>query len=544
MGNRKEYPVPFEPKGLSDAWEATDTFVGACRVMQNLIFDQSHSSILTARPGVTLETSFAGFNTPTGISVHIAIGSVIYGMVSTAATANHDEPFAYDMSTHAFITITGAVAGNTPTTQSTSGDWTPPTMAVIGVKIIVTHPGFSGVGANFFGVIDITNPAAPTWTSANTGTHALPSVPTCVANFNNRAYFACGNVAYYSDVLVPTNMANAGQALTLGDPTPILAFQGLPIQTTSAGVVAGLIAFKSFQIWQITGDAAITGSLSQNYLSLNCGCVSPRSIVQTPTGTIFIATDGPYYLSALGQVLPLTKDFSKLVPDLQLPFQNIANPSRAAASYTGSIYRICLQTVIDGSPAVNDYWFDITDRRWTGPHTFSYDAISTVGNFFVISAFSKGAKLFVSQSLVELNSVYTDNGVAITIQLLSCLLPKTPNINVKQAIESTIELGSAASSTVFTIAALDETFSQITQAPIMTTNAQAVYDGGATYDSGVTYQTPDAPPVKYTVPWPVPLTFNKVAWQITAQSGQAITLGTAYLKYRDCGFTNLRGQLG
>jgi hypothetical protein len=127
-------------------------------------------------------------------------------------------------------------------------------MAVVSTKILVTHPGFSGTGSNFFGVIDISNPAAPAWSSANLATNALTGVPTSVANFNNRAYFSVGNTLQFSDVLVPTTRSNASQALTVGDTTAITAQSGLPFQTTSGGVVGALVVFKQSQIWQVTGD--------------------------------------------------------------------------------------------------------------------------------------------------------------------------------------------------------------------------------------------------------------------------------------------------
>jgi len=34
-------PVRFTPKGLADAYDATDVFPGACRKLSNLVFDQS-----------------------------------------------------------------------------------------------------------------------------------------------------------------------------------------------------------------------------------------------------------------------------------------------------------------------------------------------------------------------------------------------------------------------------------------------------------------------------------------------------------------------
>lgn len=613
MSNRKDYPVNFTPRGLCDAWDATAVFPGACLSLQNLIFDQSNPEQVVSRPGVgTPLTSFSGFTAPTFISSQISIGNQIYGMVSTGRNAGQDEPFSYNVATGLFTTIANVTVGNTPTSQSTAGDWTPPTMAVIGAQIIITHPGYSGgaksgsftgaitgnqltisggvtgtvaigsnitgatvpagtaitgfmsgvfggngvytlnntVGApigaeamssssgNYFGVINIANPTAPYYYATNTGVFGLPSVPTSVSNFNNRAYFSCANMLYYSDVLLPTNMATAGQALTIGDTTPITAQSGLPVQTATAGIVSALIVFKGFQIWQIIGDAAVAGSLSLNFLSLNIGCTAPRSIVQTPAGTIFISVDGPFYVSAVGQVLPLTKDATKLVQDLQAPFQNIVYPTRAAAYYSGSVYRVSLQTVINGFTGWADYWFDVTVRRWSGPHTFAYDTISAVGNYFVISGIGSGAALFASQYLPNTSSVYTDNGTNITCILQSSLFPKTQNINMKEVIESTIELSSLAVSSAYQITAVDEQFNTINSVYISLTSSRVVWGGGWNWGDGTIYNAGTSIPFTNTIPWTLPIIFKKMGLMVVSQSSNQLTIGAFFAKYRDLGYTN------
>src|SRR5258707_5562883 len=140
---KKQYPVRFTPRGLVDAFDATDKFPGACVSLSNLVFDQSNPEIMVSRPGVgNPVTSFAGFDSPGFVSVHITVGSVTYGMIASAKNAGKDEPFAYDNAASAFIAITGVNNANSPTSPATSGAWTPPTMASVGRFIIVTHPGF------------------------------------------------------------------------------------------------------------------------------------------------------------------------------------------------------------------------------------------------------------------------------------------------------------------------------------------------------------------------------------------------------------------
>jgi len=635
MANAKEYPVRFTPRGLSDAWDATDTFVGACRYLTNLIFAQTDPELVIARPGVgsgivnlddpnaLIWGSFtwgtgnwsSGFLGATFISVQVAIGNLVYGMVSCTIYGAYDVPFCYDLNADQFIPVSGSNAGNLPASPAVSGDWVPPTMAVIGDQIIVTHPGYSALPINatltasisgselivtvvtgtlvlgsnisgtdvpagtvingfivgsgtfggagtytlnntvvdgvasesmtassfaYFGVINIGNPQAPYYYATNTGIFPLPSVPAAVTNFNNRAYFACANSAYFSDVLFPTQMTNAGQALTLGDPTPIQGFCGLPIETTTSGVVGALIVFKEFQIWQITGDEAITGTLAQDFLSLTGGTKAPRSIVQTPVGTIFAGFDGPYFVSPLGQVLPLTNSSNSLVPDIQRPFQNIIDPSRAAAAFTGSIYRICMQTVIDGVEGGFDYWFDVTKRRWSGPHSFQYDCATQAGNYFVISGAENGPTLWASQYIPSLSSVYNDNGVALSVFLQSSMLPKTSNINQKQVIESTIELSTASASLDYTINSIDDHDQTLGTADITILTPLPTW-GSFTWGDGSLWSQSNIQPWTYQVPWPAPLVFKKLAYQVSATSSYNLAIGTIFSKYRDCGYTNVIG---
>lgn len=537
MPLRKQHPVRFTPKGLSDAFDATEAFPGACRSLQNLVFDPSNPEIVLCRPGGVALTTFSNFTSPTFLSVYISIGSMVYGMVSTARNPGQDEPFAFNTATGAFVTISGVTSGNTPTSPTTSGSWTPPTMAMIGTKIIVTHPGFSGTGSNFFGVIDITTPATPAWSSSNLATNALPTVPTCVSNFNNRAYYACGNTTYYSDVLVPLTRTNASQSLTMGDSSPIRALSGLPIQTTSGGVTAALMAFKEFQIWQVTGDSALS-TLDLNYLSLNVGTLSPRSVIQTPYGIYFSAIDGSYCVDPVGAVKPLTRDFKSSEQDIQAPFIYSRTPSRAAAGYSGGVYRICFDTILSGQNVTADYWFDIQRRRWNGPHTLNVDCLAQVGNYFVVSHANMGAVLLKSEITSSLSSVYTDNGSAISCVMESCTMPKDGDMTEKMIVESTIELATSGARSVYQITAIDDQRNPMDTTPITINTPNSLW-GSFVWGVGSWSSSLNIPTV-YTVNWNVPLVFQKMALLVNVTGQNNISIGTFFARYQAAGYTNMR----
>ncbi|WP_175692959.1 hypothetical protein [Burkholderia ambifaria] len=537
MAIRNAKPVRFTPKGLCDAFDATDAFAGACQLLTNLVFDQGNPELVVARPGVgTAVTTFSGFTTPTYVSVHMVIGTVAYGMVSTARTAGFDEPFAFNLLTSSFITISGVTAGNVPASPATSGAWTPPTMAVVGTKILITHPGFSGTGSNFFGVIDISNPAAPAWSSSNLAANPLTAVPTSVANFNNRAYFAVGNVLNFSDPLAPLARTNASQAVTVGDTSPITAQSGLPIQTTSAGVIGALVIFKASQVWQITGDSS-TNNLALNYISLTTGCVSPRSVVQGPFGIFFAGIDAPYVLNFLGTLVPLSsRPGSDFPADLQVPFQNATQPSRIAAAFAGNTYRTCVPTLIQGQQQTNDYWYDIRRKRWNGPHTFIYDCASQYGESFVLSSAARGAALFVSATIPTSNSSYLDAGASFVCHLQSSNFPKTGHMQQVQVVESTIELSSTGAAAQFGLTALDDQQSTLASTYVMTPSSGNQW-GSFIWGVG-NWSSNASIPFVYTIPWPNALVFQKMSIDVRVTPVNATKIGTFFARYQDAGYTN------
>ena len=539
MAIRNGQPVRFTAKGICDAFDATDAFAGACALLQNLVFDQANPEVVVSRPGVGVPaTSFAGFTAPTFVSVVAVIGTVAYGMVSTARNPGHDEPFAFDLVGGVFITISGVTAGNTPTSPATTGAWTPPTMAVVSTNILITHPGFNGTGSNFFGVIDISTPSAPVWSSSNLATNPLPGVPTSVANYNNRAFFAFANVDYFSDVLVPLTRTNATQSVTLGDTTPITAQSGLPIQTTSAGVTGALVVFKGDSIWQITGDPA-TNNLALNYITLTTGCIAPRSVVQGPFGIFFAGVDAPYILNFLGTLSPLSHTpGNDGVADVQVPFQNVITPSRIAASFSGNIFRACLETTIQGAQQTNDYWYDIRRKRWNGPHTFTYDAISQFGNNFVLSGIDHGAALFVSQSLPTTTSTYLDNGTQLVSHLKSSSFPKTGHMQEVQVVESTIEFASSGLSVQYQIIGYDDQNNTLGSAQVTTPPVGIVWGGGHLWGDGSIWTTSQRVPHVFTIPWTAPLVFQKMAIDVQASSSNSLSVGTFFARYQDTGYTN------
>ena len=534
MALRKGRVLEWFPGGLCDGYDSTFTFPGACTALTNLIFDQGNPEAVVSRPGVGAAfTNFAGFTSPGFVSFHCTVGPLIFGWIATGRTATYDEPFCYNTASGSFITLTGVTAGNVPLSPATSGAWTPPTAAVVGTYLIMTHPGFSGAGSNFFGVINLSTNA---YSASNTATNALPAVPTCVANFNNRAYFGVGNILYFSDSLAPLTRTSATQSLTVGDTSPVIALSGLPVVTSTAGVIPALVVFKPSQIWQITGDSANAANpIAQTYLSLNEGTSAPRSIAQTIRGCFFVGTDGPMSIDALGNVKALAND-GHAVADLRIPFINVTVPSRVAADYAANIYRVCVPTIIQGNQVTNDYWFDINKQRWTGPHTFTYDCASDTGVVFILSSAALPGMLFYSQPNPTTTSAYNDNGTALTVKLQSASWPQSGDMQEYAILETVLELASSGSQVQYNLS-IQDTFNNILGAAVVTTRQQGATWGSFNWGSGTLWATSIKIPNDFIVPWADPITSDKFIFNLTANSSAALLVGELQARAQPVGYT-------
>src|SRR5258708_16353619 len=150
MALRKSKPLAFKPAGLTESGDGINTFAGAMQSLQNLVPSPWTDDTWVPRPGAVQLSAFPGFTTPGFVSGLLVVGNIAYGMLASGRNAAKDEPFAYNLLTNTFLTVSGILNANTPTSPATSGDWTPPIMAVVGSRIVVTHPGFAGGGSGFF----------------------------------------------------------------------------------------------------------------------------------------------------------------------------------------------------------------------------------------------------------------------------------------------------------------------------------------------------------------------------------------------------------
>jgi hypothetical protein len=142
MPGRNQKPRRWLPSGLTDAVDGSDSFAGAMSSLQNLVRQPNSNGIFVPRPAFV---ALATIPDATGqLTALKTLGNVAYGFAPSASSPGLDKPFMFNAAAGAFITISGMSASNLPTTQPTTGDWTPPSIDEITARVIFTHPGFAG----------------------------------------------------------------------------------------------------------------------------------------------------------------------------------------------------------------------------------------------------------------------------------------------------------------------------------------------------------------------------------------------------------------
>lgn len=529
MSPRNGKPLTWSPLGASDTEDGTNQPKGVMSALTNVVPDPSTANCFTARPASIQLTDFTGFSTPGFISYLFITNGVAYGMIASALHAGKDEPFAYNLLTNAFITISGISGTNTPTSPPTSGAWTPPSMDLIGTKIIVTHPGFSGTSTHFFGIIDISTPSSPAWSDANTAINVLPGVPTFVKNFNQRAYYVVENQAWYSDVLVPDTMTNAAQAVTLGDNSSIVALIGLGLATTNGGVVQALIAFKNATIFQITGDAA-TMDLAENEIPAGVGTFAPLSVCNTPAGVAFIAPDG---LRILSQAASVSEPIGDAGKGVCVPFISTLTPSRICGAFNRDTLRYSVQNNAANGNPVQEWWYHVSRKVWTGPHNFPASQIQGYETTFITAASGINAKLWQSDPVPIASSTYVENSVQMTFAYQTSLFPTIGTMFDNSMKYTTIGVASQAATGAITVSFLDENETILAQAVLGIVSNPSLWGTmvwGTDLWLGAVFALSQIP-----VPWETNIVFRQGSIRATGNCFTGLKISNISLMYQPLG---------
>ena len=532
MALRKQKPIIWTPAGVTDAVDGSTVFVGAMSNLVDLVPDPSTKGIYVPRPAATLLTDFStsGIANPGFISAQKTVGNVVYGFISTSSPSGNDLPFIYNLVLDTFTAISGITSGNTPSSVSSSGTWTPPTIAVVGTKVIFTHPGFL-VGAPV-GFLDISG--APAWTASNTSGTPLPGVPTNIHNFASRAWYSFGNLLFFSDNLVPDTITNATQSLTIGDDSIITGLGSIPLSSVTAGSVEALMAFKAKSINQITGDIALN-TLLNSEVATGIGTESPLSISPTPSGLMFISQHGMRNISIGGGVSPVMGADGS---GISVPFINSLEPTRISASFNVNTYRVNTQNSFIPTLPFQDWWYNTDLKNWSGPHNFPASLVQPWEGTFVITPQGIEGRLFQSDIVPLDSSSYIENGSQLEFLYQTVLMPDGPTMNEWSVIETTCGLQFSKVGGTINFFAQDED-------AVLLDSVSKTIDVNASVWGTTAWGTSQwgGDVTKYQqirVPWTKPLAFSQATFGCTGNAVNGLKIGAWSNRYQARGDMTLR----
>ena len=533
MTLRNSAPSHYAPKGLTDSYDDA-SFDGAMLSLQNLIPDPGTPGVWQCRPASQKSTNFPGFTTPGFISGLLGVGNLLVGMVATGRNAGHDEPFVYNTVTGLFATVSGVTSANTPISPPTSGAWVPPTLTLVGGEVIITHPGFNHAGGYDFGVLNISNPTSPTWTAQTlTGAVTMPALPTAVAQFNGRCWYAVGNAVIFSDTTSPVNCTLGSQVITFGTNQAITAMMGLPLVSTQiGGVIQSLIVFISTTtMYQISGDASSSSNpLNTNNLNISTGTYNQNSICPTPQGLAFISPEGMRFINDQAQVSDPVGIYGMGIARV---FYYVSVPSRVAMQYVADVIRISLNNGLAAGAPNQEYFYHLSGKRWSGPHTFPASLIQPVGSTFYMAPLGVTGSLWVSNAVPGLTNTYTENGNPLQWLFETPLLPNTGDMCEHSVIEQSINIALNATDQ-YTFSFLDEQSSIISSVTIAGTGSSTLWGSfiwGAAPWGGVqqNYSTK-------RLAYGIPVVFKRAFFSGSGPSSGAFRIGAVDTRVEKLGY--------
>src|SRR5215469_8052574 len=298
------------------------------------------------------------------------------------------------------------------------------------------------------------------------GAIQMTTPPTWVVQFNQRLWFGVnpaettsplGEVqlfipsVIFTDVLF-LNCTNANQALTFANDLPLVAGHGLGLSNQLGGIIQSLMVFQDdTNVIQITGDAALN-TLSINSLNVAVGTIAPRSIASSPLGIMFLAQDG---VRVIGFDATVTPPIGLAGTGVIVPFEASIFQTRINAACNGTVYRISLMRGDVPDHPWQEFWYDLTRKVWSGPHTFPSTMIDVFEGNFLLAPQGVPGELFFSDCVPNEFSTYLENGALLTWVYQTVVMANNMEQSASEMQEFTANVGITPGANVFTVEVID-----------------------------------------------------------------------------------------
>lgn len=373
---------------------------------------------------------------------------------------------------------------------------------------------------------------SPLWAAGNTTNVPLIGVPSNVSTFNNRAYFSNEQYLTFTDPL-SLNISQAEgqvQTLTIGDVSPITALEPLTIiNPATTAPVAGLLVFKEELISLVTGDPTTSNLAVSTISSQGIGTTSPLAVCATSVGVAFPAADGIRYIELSGNV-------SDPLPDVRVPIIYAINRTRMCGAYNAGVYRICLQNGFATGTPFQEFWFNLTYKLWTGPHTFQPSILLPWQGTFIAFSNAVPATLYQSDPVQTLTSNFEENGLPLAFTYATCAMPDNEDLMYNSLVVSSLNVAFKSGAPSLTCTATDEDGTVVGLASITTPGAASFW-GSMIWGTNVWYGQQYGLRA-HQIPWTALVVFSKLILTVQAQSSLGFQISNFQALYQPLGYVS------
>ncbi len=362
--------------------------------------------------------------------------------------------------------------------------------------------------------------AAPLWGAGDCDRNPLLSTPLGVAQMNGRAWFADGlDGIPFSDSGLPCRRSNQPnvQALTTNDGLSVTAIGALVLgQPITGGVVQALVAFEGeAKMQQITGDPE-TGNLAMSALQVATGTLAPLSIVPCggQLGTAFISPQGLRFVRLDGSVTDPVGADGQGITD---PFQFAVAPSQICGAANAAVLRYTVQNGRFSPAPYQDYWFDLSRKTWSGPHTFPARLVQPWRSSFIVAPIGVPASLWQSDAYQNPASIFVENGQQMSWVSKTVLLPDNAQMAMNAMVEANLTLAGVTGD-IFGVTTFDENGNALGTVILIVGANQALRER--------------------SLDWPWPIVFKQMSIGVTGSSDAGTRVGNLYMRYEILGYNN------
>jgi hypothetical protein len=241
---------------------------------------------------------------------------------------------------------------------------------------------------------------------------------------------------------------------------------------------------------------------------------------------MFMAVDGIRTINFFGFL-------SDPNPDLAVPFIYAGTPSRCCAGFNSDTYRIFTNNTSVTGTSKQDWWYNLSRKSWTGPHTFQYDLAIPLSNDFLLASVDNLGGMWGSYTVQNhngLGTTFTENGTDLTWGYGTVAMADLDNIYANSLERTTLEIAVPSSGQTYNFAVNNESGTQLASASVTEGTSEMIWGsskwGVAMWGASTTGLAP------LTIDWNQVAVSNRFVFEATGPSGLGFKISSLHCGYK------------